>query len=57
MEKITLDLTRKELQLLAGILMLYKLNGFESINPAFKEVGIELAEKVSLLDVQQYAKV
>lgn len=53
-ENIQLDLTREELQLLAGILMLNYMNGFRTIHESKRKIGMDLAQKVSLLDIKQW---
>ncbi len=56
MEKIILELNRDELKLLAGMLMLNYMDGFRSVHKDFQKTGMDLAQKVSLLDLRQYAK-
>ena len=55
-EKINLEVSRDELKVLTGIMMLYRLHGFNSIAKDLRETGIKLAEKLSLLEIRQWSK-
>ena len=53
---IQFEVSREELQLLTGILMLYRLHGFSSVHESKRELGIKLAERLSLLEIKQWGK-
>lgn len=52
-KNIKLEITKEELKIMTGIMMLIRMGGFKDLHKDWYPVVSELAEKLSLLDIRQ----